>query len=115
MLKSMTLTCRSDLSLPYYGYYEAGVHTVIREPVDTQGIAGSYYGYYGITNRNTHIYIREKNYKNTRVRARKVYSDTVISVISVIRDLEALKNKALKNYGVGRHTVIHRNKCEVKA
>ena len=111
----MTQICRSDLSLPYYGYYDQGVLSVTRQPVDTQGVAGSYYGYYGITIRNTHIYIREKNYKNTRVRARKVYSDTVISVISVIRDLEALKNKALKNYGVGMHTVIHRNKCEVKA
>lgn len=110
----MIRICLSDLSLPYYGYYGVPFDTVMRETVDTQRIADSYYGYYGVTIINTHTYIRDKKYlKVTGARARRVCLDTVISVISVIRVLEALKNKALKYYGVAYYTVIHRNKSEV--
>ena len=67
----MTLTCRSDIPLPYYGYYESHADTVIRESIMPQGVAGLYYGYYGITIANTHAYIEHiKNKMMVRVSAR---------------------------------------------
>ena len=49
---------------------------------------------------------REKEITDTRVRARKTYSDTVISVISVIRTLKPLKFNACTYYGFESDTVI---------